>query len=511
MKKYLTSAKKFAKTKKGIAVISTIVILTIILLASQKKAVDYQFVDVTQGPITETVSITGNTSPVESVELGFGSSGIVSRVNTSVGKKVKKGDVLAQVNASDLSAQVRQAQATLDSQQARLEGIQAGSRPEDIAASQAALDKAKQDLDNLYSSISDVSSDAFSKANDAVRLQLDPIFINDETSSVALTYSTNDSSRDAVTGRIAATTILNSWQKNGNESQITSNSAGLVSIRNMLNAVSKTLDLATNISSTTLASHQAAVTTAMSQVNTAAKNLNSLSQNIASQKLTITQLQSQLDLKKAGSSVSDIEAQQAQVENARGALQSVYARLENTRIVSPINGVVTVFDAKIGQLATTGTPLVSIISDNAFEVNSLISEIDIGKVAVGNTVSMTLDAFPGETFTGSVFYIDPAQTTTQGVVGYKIKVAFTTTDPRMKSGLTCNIDISTRSRASAIILPQYAILQNDEGIFVQTLDEKGKIVESPVTIGIQDQEGNVEILSGVSAGQQVLNIGLKQK
>ncbi len=121
---------------------------------------------------------------------------------------------------------------------------------------------------------------------------------------------------------------------------------------------------------------------------------------------------------------------------------------------------------------------------------------------------MTLDAFPGETFTGSVSYIDPAQTNNEGVVGYKVKITFDTVDKRLKSGLTVNINIETRNKDNVLVLPQYAILQNDDGTFVQVLEDKA-VKNIPVTLGIQDQSGNVEIVSGVTEGEQVLNIGLK--
>ncbi|MBP7831685.1 MAG: efflux RND transporter periplasmic adaptor subunit [Candidatus Pacebacteria bacterium] len=517
MKKFSTILKKFgsfAKTKKGIAIIAAIIIVVIIIVSGGKKE-NLQQVAVTKGTINETVSITGNTSPVESVDLSFGSSGIVSRVDKTVGTKVTKGQLIAQLNSSDLGAQANQAQANLAAQQAKLEGIQAGSRPEDIASSQAALDKAKQDLDNLYASITDTSNDSYAKANDAVRAQIDPLFYDDETQKPQLTYSTSSPVDALITRRIAASVTLNSWQTSGQESQLSKNISDLSTIRTMLDLAAKSLDQSINIDATTLAAYKAAVTAATSAVNLASKNLNTLSQNISSQKLTINQLQAQLDLKRAGSTPQDISAQMAQVASAQAALQSAYAKLSNNRIVSPINGVITKIDAKVGQLATTGTPLVSIISDSAFEVNALISEIDIGKVAIDNSVSMTLDAFPSETFAGTVFYIDPAQTSTDGVVGYKIKISFDTADPRMKSGLTANIDIKTRSKENVLILPQYAILQNDDGVFVQVLDEnkkgKDKTVDLPVTLGLQDQDGNVEITSGVSEGQQVVNIGLKQK
>jgi multidrug efflux pump subunit AcrA (membrane-fusion protein) len=121
---------------------------------------------------------------------------------------------------------------------------------------------------------------------------------------------------------------------------------------------------------------------------------------------------------------------------------------------------------------------------------------------------MTLDAFPSETFTGAIFYIAPAETNTQGVITYQVKIAFDNADPRLKSGLTTNIDIQTKQVNDVLILPQYAILQNDNGTFVERV-VAGVATTSPVTLGIQDQKGNVEILSGVTFGEQVVNIGLR--
>ena len=78
----------------------------------------------------------------------------------------------------------------------------------------------------------------------------------------------------------------------------------------------------------------------------------------------------------------------------------------------------------------------------------------------------------------------------------------------MKSGLTANLSIQTAIDTNALILPQYAVLQNDQGTFVKTI-VSGIATTTPVTLGIADQNGNVEILSGVTEGEQVMNIGLK--
>jgi len=126
----------------------------------------------------------------------------------------------------------------------------------------------------------------------------------------------------------------------------------------------------------------------------------------------------------------------------------------------------------------------------------------------GNDVTMTLDAFPNETFPGKVFYVAPSETNNQGVINYQIKISFNGPDSRLKSGLTANIDIQTRRKDGVLILPQYAILQNDSGTFVEA-PENNIVKQNPVVLGISDQKGNVEIISGITEGEQVLNIGLK--
>jgi HlyD family secretion protein len=514
-----TTFKNILRSKIALGIVAALIVGVGGYFVFFKHGLTYQFVTVQKGSIAESVSLTGNTTPAQSVSLSFGGSGVISNISSALGKQVYAGQILAELNTNDLVAGLHQAQANVAAQQAKLDGLKSGSRPEDVAVSQAALDKAQQDLANIYAGIGDTSVDAYAKANDAVRTQLGQLFSNSETQSPALTYIVADfqAQSSALAGRSSAGGALTLWQ--GQLTNIDQSSAGLelllqneisylTTIRQLLNSVGTTLDAAPSLSVTTIATYKADVSAALSEVNTAAKNLNTISQTIASQKLTISQSKAQLDLKLAGSSSTDIAAQQAQVAQAQASVASAAAKIQNAQIIAPISGIITQFDAKVGQLASPSMPLIAIMSNTGYEVDAGISETDIGKVQVGNIVSMTLDAFPNETFTGTVFYIAPSQTNTQGVISYQIKISFGKADPRLKSGLTANIDIQTKKKDNVLLLPQYAILQNDTGTFVETLT--GKIVTtSPVTLGIQDQKGDVEILSGVTEGEQVINIGLK--
>ena len=507
----------FLKSKWVLATIAVVIVAGGSWFFTHRGGVSYQFITVTQGSITETVSVTGNTMPTHSVSLGFQNTGAIARIYHALGDTVSAGTVIAQLNTANLSAALQQAQANVDVQQAQLDGLKAGSQPADIATSQAALDKAQQDLANIYAGISDAATSGYEKANDAVRTQLNTFFFQAESSTPQLTFTTSNPqlAYNAIALRVSASNELNAWQQeligiNSSSSSdvlagvLKNDLAHLAVVQNLLNAVSAAL----NGDNSLTASQQAYVTSGLTEVNTAIANLNTIAQNVASQQATVAQAQANLTLKQAGSTPQAIAAQEAQVEQAQAGVANAEANLQGAEIVAPISGVVTQQDAKIGQLASPGTPLVSIIGTGGFEVDAGVSETDVGKLAVGDTVTMTLDAFPNETFAGSVFYIAPAQTNTQGVITYQTKIAFTKPDPRLKSGLTANIDIQTKHDDNVLILPQYAILQNDQGTYVETL-ENNIVKQNPVTLGIQDQKGNVELISGVTAGEQVLNIGLK--
>lgn len=473
-------------------------------------ALPYQFITVTQGSVTETVSVTGNTTPAKSVSLGFQNSGMIARVNYNLGDQVSAGAVIAELTSGNLSAALQQARASLAVAEANLAALMAGTRPEQLAIDENAVTQNQSVLTNAIAS-------AYSISDGAIHTSVDQFFTNPRTSTAALTFIVPDATltNTVVEERIALEPILAAWSTQvyspsfGSNDLLTATAQAVQNLSQMsafLNDIAAALtkvQSSGSLSATTLTTYESSVTNARTLIAGALTT-------ITNAKTALVNAEGALTLARAGSTSESIAAQEAQVEQTQAGVASARANLAGSQIIAPMSGVVTEQDAKVGQLALPGTSLVAIIGNGGFEVDAGVSETDVGKLIVGNTVSMTIDAFPNETFVGSVFYIAPAQTNTQGVISYQIKISFNKVDLRLKSGLTANIDIQTKHKENVLILPQYAILQNDRGAFVETL--VGKIATtSPVTLGIQDQKGNVEILSGVTLGEQVLNIGLKAK
>src|ERR1700722_3357552 len=127
----------------------------------------YQFVTVQRGTIVEDVSVTGNTTPVNNLDLAFETGGTISAVYKNAGDSVSAGDALVQLDTSGLQAQLAQAQASVDAAQANLAELQAGPTSQNVQVSEAAVTTAEQTLSNAYAGVEDTVASAFAKANDA--------------------------------------------------------------------------------------------------------------------------------------------------------------------------------------------------------------------------------------------------------------------------------------------------------------------------------------------------------
>jgi RND family efflux transporter MFP subunit len=473
----MNTFKNIFKSKIVISVLVLLVLIIGVYFLFFHHKTTYQFIPVASGSITETVSLTGNTTASQSVSLGFSSSGNVSNIYSALGKKVSAGQVLAELNTSDLSAQLHNAQAGLV-----------------IAQQQAST--SENNLANVTTEQNTLVANAHNTLLNSTPAALNVGNYNGyDAPTVSGTYTCSQE------GTYDLKTYSSSNGVSVNYTGLEQGSFLLTSVPRPMGACG--LFLSFDPTKTLQAGAEFNVN--IPNKNAPNYNANSDAYQLALQTRdkAIADAEANVSNDNASSSVVD-----AQIVQAQASVESAQAKLQNAEIIAPISGTVTQFDAKVGQFAPLSTPLVSIISNAGYEVDGGVSEIDIGKVSVGDTVSMTLDAFPNESFTGKVFYIAPAETNTNGVISYQIKIGFDKNDPRLKSGLTANIDIQTKHKDNVLILPQYAVLQNDQGTFVETL-VNNKIVQNPVTLGIQDEKGNVEVVSGVTLGEQVLNIGLK--
>ncbi|MCX6731615.1 MAG: efflux RND transporter periplasmic adaptor subunit [Candidatus Parcubacteria bacterium] len=483
--------------KKPVFIIAAVIILIIAgyFYFSRAKKSNYETFVAKRGTVIQEVSVTGKVKSAENVDLAFEKTGKVAWVNVKVGDKVRRGETLVTLVNGDISAQLDQAKASVSEQQAKLDELKKGTRPEEIQAQQAKVDNARTDL-------IDKIQDAYTKSDDAVRNKVDQIFSNPRTYSPQFNYYLNTESvlkTDVEWRRVLVENILSSWKSSGDISAAAAKT-NLGEIKLFLDKAALAINNASassNLSQTTLDAWRADISTARTNINTAIVNL-------SSSESTLIVEENQLTLERAGNTPEQIANQEAKLEQAQANVKNFQAQLEKTILWAPINGVVTKQDAKNGEIVAANSVIVSIISESQFEIEANVPEADIAKVKVGDSARVTLDAYGSDTFfDANVVKIDPGETMIEGVATYKTTFQFTKEDQRIKSGMTANIDILTDKRENMINIPQRAVVSRDGEKTVQILDGQ-KAKEVNVKTGLRGSDGNIEILEGVKEGDKVI-------
>lgn len=497
--------------------IAAIVLIGIIAFRSGGGSDTQTTIPVERGSVVAEVSVTGQVKPAQNIDLAFEKGGRVGLVSVEVGEQVTRGQRLVSLENGDLVAQLTQAQGALAVQEANLQTLLNGARPEELAAKKTELDQAQKNLASYYENAVNVLNDAYAKSDDAVRKQLDSFFTNGDVNP-ELTFQTSNTNTktDAQWKRLLAGEALNAWKNDiagisifSNPKEITNalskSQEHIIVIRNFLGAIEKTLDQAVGLSTSTLATYRTYLNTARSNVNTAGTSITSQQQTIAAQQLTLDRVQNEYDLKQIGATSEQIAAQQAQVIQAKAQVDYYASQVEKTVLRAPFEGKITKIPYKKGEIISPNVTAVSVIGSGAYQIETYIAESDIARVHVGNSARVTLDAYGSNVeFEATVTNIDLSATVLEGVATYKAILTFNNEDERILPGLTANIDILSDRKDDVLYLPTRNIITKNGQTFVKVPQKNGTAQEIEIKTGLRGSDGRTEIVSGLKEGDVIV-------
>ena len=160
--------------------------------------------------------------------------------------------------------------------------------------------------------------------------------------------------------------------------------------------------------------------------------------------------------------------------------------------------------AMVGDYVTAGTTIFILVDANQTEAIAMIDEVDVNRVAAGQTAMITLDAIPGVVINGTVKAISPQATIAAGVVTYKASVEISPeAGIQLRDGMTVRVDIVVANKINVLVVPNAAITKKGSDRVVEVALDGGKTEERVVTIGVSDAT-STEILSGLQAGERVM-------
>ena len=214
------------------------------------------------------------------------------------------------------------------------------------------------------------------------------------------------------------------------------------------------------------------------------------------------------------------------LDDAKLSLENAQEQLDNYRITAPISGTVIEKNLKVGDTLdsankTAASGSIAIIYDlSHLEFTINVDELDIKKVAVGQTVRITADSLEGETFTGKVSKVSINGTTQSGATAYPVTVVIEEAGDLLP-GMNVSADILITERTDVLVVPSEAV-QRGNTVLVSTETTTGRkaladgaeeeatapgYVRTEVSIGVND-ESFVEITEGLSEGDEITYVSI---
>jgi HlyD family secretion protein len=409
-----------------------------------------------------TVTANGKIEAERSINLSPKNAGIIKSLLVKEGDVVKKGQIITYMDDSNLQGQLTQAKAGIVSAEASLQKLIAGNRAEDIAQSQAQVEEAQANLNKLI---------AGNRPQDIA--QFDARL------------------RKAQVSLKQAESELKRYQELFN--------AGAISRQN-------------------LSTYQTNRDTALAQVEEAEQALKlqktgSRSEDIQQARAKVKQLQQSYNLIKVGARKEDIDQARAQVNSQRGSLQTVIAQIDDTVIRAPFDGVVTKKYADPGSFVTPNSAggssssslsssILSLTANNQVVAN--VSESNLAKIRIGQTLKIKTDAYPGRFFTGRVSQIAAQAKVEQNVTSFEVKAAITSDDKNLlRSGMNVEVEFEVGEQENALVVPTVAVVREQKGTGVYVLNQENQPVFIPIKAGVA-VNNKTEVKSGLKGNERVL-------
>lgn len=407
-------------------------------------------ITVVRGPAQLSVLATGMIRPIKEVKISPKQTGLLKHLLVKQGDRVKKGQIIARMDDSNLKGQVAAAKAAYLASLDNQKKMKSGNRPQEIARARFQEQKAKQAVSQARKNITRLSAQV-----EALKAQL---------------------SRDK------------SYAKN--QDQLAD--AGAVSEQSSIDASTAATITRSNLNAALREKEQAIIALAQSQADLKA-------------------IQEQTKLMQSGFRVEEIAGATHAAEQQRGQLQHIQSLLNDTVIRAPFDGVITQKYTDAGAIvtpttssATTSATSSSIVSlSGQLEMVAQVSESSLPKITIGQKVEITPSAYPERVFEGRVRQIAPAAIVTQNVTTFEVHVDVKDSKNELLSGMNVSAKFIVGEIDDALKIPIACVVSKKSKLGVFVPGEKGEAVFKEIHLG-HTMEKEVIVKSGLKEGDKVL-------
>ena len=411
-----------------------------------------------KGDMDVWVTGTGNVQPKALAALAFKAQGNVGRIRVEVGEKVQAGHVLIELDQNSLDASLIGAEADLLVAQEQLETLLDSPTAQQLASAQLLVAQARDALEDAQYDwrVQQEGFRANSDTVDAAEARLVLAERGVDQAKAAYDRLSNHSSDDPE--RAIALT-------------------NLVAARQERDSALRSLNWYTG--------HPTDIEQAI------------LDAEVAIAEANLREAEEALEELQAGPDPDDVIAAQARVDAAQ-------AIVDQSKLIAPFAGTVMSIHVRLGDSVVPGQEGVVVADLATLHIDTLVDELDLASIEIGQDVNITLDAIPEANLGGQVEEIDLAPVSGSDTIEYPVRIRLDSVDGDVRIGMTAALNILVAHKDDILLVPNWALrLEPETGeIYVTVLQSSGEGRRVPLVLGLRN-EAFSEVISGLSGGEQV--------
>jgi HlyD family secretion protein len=407
-------------------------------------AAPVQVAPVETGDIAQIYSYTGDIQAARSVNVMPVAAGRIESVLVKAGDELKAGDPIAVVESKVYAAQLKQAEANLELAKLSLTKMEEGTRPEQVAAAQAAVQFAR----NAVNDLANISGDERTAAAAALA-----------QAEAGLRLAQSEYDKIAWAGQVGMT------------------------------------PQALQLQQATIA-YEAAKAAYDLQTNPSDLQLSPLMVQLAQAELALA-------LAKQPFTQTDFDLARARVKLAQAAVDLANVQMDETTIRVPFDGVLAELYITQGSMVGPQSPVALFVSRQV-EVVFNIEESRIGQVSEGQNAALQVAAYPGQDFPAVVTSVAPVADKDSHT--FVVKVTPVDEDHLLRSGMYADLSLLVEQKQATLLVPRAAVTEVNGQETVYVVKDDNTVEQRTVTTGLDD-DGRLEILSGLTADEKVVIAG----
>jgi RND family efflux transporter MFP subunit len=478
--------------------------LTAVVLVVDKTRAPQETVRVDFHNLVQSISAVGYVEPTKAIGLGFEKAGRILTIRKKVGDVVNAGEIVAELSTSDLVRERAKAQATLDAARKDLQTLETKLTSAEYTATKNALAEAERSAFQSEKTYRSLLEKNVAIATNTIAQNIDQLFFEATTSNprVRITFGTEEklsieSGRKEVNQRLTELVVFGNIVASTTNFEYVSTSMkqDYAEIKLFLDSLSVALARIEKTDPLVLAAQRDIDAALFALLNAGAeweKNSNA----VAKYEALLADLRTQEDERALSTAKNAVSV-------AEQALARVVVQFGATLLRSPTAGIITRIDARSGDVVAARVPFITLINKNQLQISSELAIDAKHTVAIGAEARVVFEQYPNEQFRATVVSVTDADSSSVSRSTKHVVMQFADADVRIVSKLQGDVTIVGAERSHVLAIPEEALFTRQGTTYVYRL-YKNKKTAVPVAVGVYDNSGLVEILSGISAGDEIL-------